>query len=46
MSIRPALLAALVLLGFAGAAAAMCDGRTQHQAHAPVVPPVQDGAAS
>ncbi len=46
MTIRTALLAALVAFGFGGAAAAMCDGKTQHQAQAPVVLPNQDGASS
>lgn len=46
MSIRTAILAALVAFGFAGAAAAMCDGAKQHQAETPIVLPNQDSASS
>lgn len=45
MSIRTTLLAALLTLGAASGAFAMCDGQTAHQAKAPIVT-TQDGASS
>ena len=45
MSIRTTLLAALLALGAAGGAFAMCGGQTAHQAKTPIVT-TQDGASS